>query len=530
LQRGRGLNITWVEMERRRLTALAIALAFVVAALSCASAQAAPVLVMGRDGHVTRENDRFITATDSITPTGISATAAGWTAAARSAPQAGVDAPAEAGALRAGDVIGATQRKKPTAPAVTVPTVLAKLLARQQITAAEHATYLGDWNRAITEEKHLSKPRAAQMDPVTEMMHDMAVAGTMTAGRLPVLFLTLEHNAQWWRSGPMLSYGQRVEFAGSELEWEYYTGEGIQLQVLGTFGEANGFYEAGKASWPNLITVMNEMIPLAVMRGGGLAWEYYFDWEGSPPPWISAMAQATGLEALSGAYLASGNAMYLSTAHAALGILETPPPTGVAVTTSLGKMFLQYNFEPRTDIINAFLQTLIGLYDYGKVSGDQTAETLFNEGNAQAQAALPAFNTGAWSLYEPGEADDLNYHELVTTFLQNLCTLTGTPVYCSTYTDFNGDLSTPPVITQVTMHAVKHTGFRLYFTLDKPAHVGVIVTNAAGQDVLYTSASCQPGTDYWTAPKLSAGAYTVRLSGTDLAGNYATVSGTLTVS
>ncbi len=512
-------------MYRRRLSAVAILLVLAAAAMFCAGAQAAPVLVMGHDGHVRRENNRFISAAESIALLSVPAPASALASASASAA-------ATSGAVRpaSGRAQVRTAVAKPKAPEVTVVTVLAKLAAAKRITPAEHATYLSEWNSALSEEKHLSTARAAQMDAVTEMLHDMAVAGEMTASRLPVLFLTLERNAQWWKSGSMLSYGERVQFAGSELEWEYYTGEGIQLQVLGTFGEANGFYEAGQSTWPDLISLMNEMIPLAVQRGGGLAWEYYFDWEGGKPPWVSAMAQATGLEALTNAYKASGSTAYLVTAHSALGILKTPPPTGVAVSTSLGKRFLQYSFAPQTDIINAFLQTLIGLYDYAVASGDRTAAQLFNQGNAQAQAELPAFNTGGWSLYQPGVTDDLSYHELVTTFLSNLCTLTSTPVYCTVEKAFSTDLTTAPVITQVTQKAAKKTEFRLYFRLDKPARVGVIVANAAGKDVLYTSADCDPGTDYWVLPKLAAGTYTVKLSGTDLAGNYATTSGTLTVS
>ncbi len=500
-------------MVGRRRTALAILLGFAMATFFCAGAQAAPVLVMGHDGHVRREDNRFISASQSIAPP------------ARPAP------PAPVKTRRARTAVSIiTDVKRRPAPQVTVPTVLAKLTGAGQITAAQHASYLSEWNRALAEERHLSAARAAQMDPVTEMIHAMAVAGEMTASRLPVLFLTLERNAQYWKSGPLLAYGARVQFAGSELVWEYYTGEGIQLQVLGTFGEADGFYEAGQSTWPDLISLMDEMIPLAVQRGGGLAWEYYFDWEGGTPPWVSAMAQATGLEALTNAYKATHNVDYLDVGNSALGILETPPPTGVAVTTSLGKRFLQYSFAPHTDIINAFLQTLIGLEDFATTSGNVAAEQLFSAGNTQAQAELPAFNTGAWSLYQPGENDDLSYHELVTGFLGNLCTLTATPVYCSTEQDFSTDLTTPPVITQVTQKAAKHQPFRLYFTLNKPAHIGVVVANAAGRDVLYTSADCEPGSDYWVVPKLSPGAYTVKLSGTDLAGNYATTAGTLTVS
>jgi hypothetical protein len=486
-------------MHGRRLTAivtLVVAMSALWGAVGTPAATAAGVLVMGRHGHVHRADNRFISRGQSIVP-----------------PTSAVSASQPA-----------------RAASVTVPTTLAKLAVAGEITSAEHTAYLNQWDSAILEEKHLSRPRAAQMDPVTEMIHDLAVAGELTPSRLPVLFLTLERNAQWWRSGSMLSYGERVQFQGSQLVWEYYTGEGIQLQVLGTFGEADGYFEAGQSTWPKLLSVMNEMIPLAVQRGGGLAWEYYFDWEGGKPPWVSAMAQATGIEALTNAFKASQDRNYLNLAHGALGILQTPPPTGVAESTPLGTRFLQYSFAPHEDIINAFLQTLVGLDYYAQASGDPTAQTLFSRGNAQAMAELPQFNTGAWSLYEPGESDDLSYHQLVTTFLTNLCAMTAAPVYCDTEHDFTADLSTPPQITQITHHAAPHRAFRLYFNLDKPAHVGIVLSNLAGtRTFLFTSADSEPGDDFWAVPKLAAGIYTVKLSGTDLADNYATTSGTLTV-
>ena len=196
----------------------------------------------------------------------------------------------------------------------------------------------------------------------------MATDGKVTVSRLPVLMLTLANNTRYWKTGASLQNGAAVQFQGSELVWEYYAGSGIQLQVLHTFGEGDGYYEAGPSDYAKLATLMSEMVPLAVRRGGGIAWEYYFNWEGGRPPWVSAMAQATGLEALTNAYLATGNRRYLTDAHQALPLLETSPPTGVAVRTPLGTRYLQYSFTPGTDIINAFLQTLLGLYDYAQVS------------------------------------------------------------------------------------------------------------------------------------------------------------------
>ena len=51
------------------------------------------------------------------------------------------------------------------------------------------------------------------------------------------------------------------------------------------------------------------------------------------------------------------------------------------------------------------MQALIGLFDYAKVSGDAEAQRLFDAGNAEAQAELPHYDTGTWSLYEPGQED-----------------------------------------------------------------------------------------------------------------------------
>ena len=71
------------------------------------------------------------------------------------------------------------------------------------------------------------------------------------------------------RTGPLLAPAQRVEFAGSQMVWEYYPGQGIELQVLGSFGKADGLYGGGKSYPPDARAAVDEMIPLAAKRGGG---------------------------------------------------------------------------------------------------------------------------------------------------------------------------------------------------------------------------------------------------------------------
>ena len=401
--------------------ALAPVLVVLVLALWSGVAHAATVLVMGPGGHVTTRQDPFVPA---VAPTPV--------------PDGAIQATAAAATAR--------PAKAPKQLQKTFASQLARLRNSGAITAAAYATYNSSFNAALAAERRLGGTRASELEAVIENLHDIAVAGKLTAGRLPVLFEILDNNRQWWTSGPIPSGGQYVEFAGSQLVWEYYPGQGIELQVLATFGKADGLYTAGAADYSQMEQVLAQMIPLAVNRGGGPTWEYYFHFDGGNPPWTSAMSQGTAIEALTRAYEASQNPSYLQLAHQALALFTVPPPVGVRVPTALGARYVQYSFTPGTSIINAFLQSLIGLYDYAQVSHDPLAQQLFNAGNAEAQAEVPHFDTGAWSLYQPGVEDPLSYHELVTGFLEQLCQRTQAPVYCTTAQHFTAYLTTPPVL------------------------------------------------------------------------------------
>ena len=132
---------------------------------------------------------------------------------------------------------------------------------------------------------------------------------------------------------------------------------------------------------------------------------------------------------------------------------------------------------------------------------------------------MPRYNTGAWSLYQPGEEDDLSYHELVTGFLSQLCTITAAPVYCTTAQAFTADLTTPPVISALTARAPARKPFSLRFALSKISRVGVTIRR--GATVLdATSATFGHGVQTITVSKLRPGIDTVTLTATDLAGNY----------
>jgi D-glucuronyl C5-epimerase C-terminus len=487
------------------LAAVALA-ASLTASLSLAfpaGAQAARVLVMGPGTHVTARQDPFVPATaPTPVPGAIEATAA-----------------------------AAHPPKKPKKPQKTVASELKRLANSGAITAAQYATYSSSFDAALSAERRLRGTRAAELDTVTENLHNIAAAGKLTPGRLPALFETLDVNRQWWTTGPLLSAGQYVEFSGSQLVWEYYAGQGIELQVLATFAKADGLYAAGAPSYPQMQQVLSQIIPLAVNRAGGLAWEYYFRFDGGVPPWTSAMSQGTAIEALTRASQAFDNPNYLSLAHQALAVFTAPPPVGVRVPTAAGARYVQYTFQPGTLILNGFLQSLIGLYDYAQASGDPLAQQLFAAGNAEAEAEVPQFDTGAWSLYQPGVEDTLSYHDLVTGFLDQLCQRTQAPVYCVTAQHFTTYLTTPPTLQLLTQRLRKGKPATISFQLSKYSRVGIVVVGPGGHTLFLTSGNFGYGTRSFAVPALKhKGTYTIHLSATDLAGNFNRIVGTIQVS
>jgi D-glucuronyl C5-epimerase C-terminus len=478
-----------------------------VAALGLAlpsGAQAARVLVMGPGVHVAARQDPFVpTAAPTPAPNRVQAAAAAAKAT----------------------------KKAPKPPQKTVASELKRLSSSGAITAAQYATYNSSFNAALSSEHRLRGTRATELEAVIENLHNVAAAGQLTPGRLPALFLTLNMNRQWWTTGPLLSSGQYVEFSGSQLVWEYYAGQGIELQVLATFGKADGLYTGGPSDYAEMQQVLSQIIPLAVNRAGGLVWEYYFRFDGGVPPWTSAMSQGTGIEALTRAYQAFHDPNYLTLAHEALPVFTAPPPVGVRVPTSTGARYVQYTFAPNALILNAFLQSLIGLYDYAQVSQDPLATQLFAAGNTEAQAEVPQFDTGAWSLYQPGIEDTLSYHELVTGFLQQLCTRTEVPVYCVTAQHFTAYLTTPPSLQLLTQHVRKGKASVISFNLSKISRVGIVVIGPGGNTLFSTSASFGYGNRSFTVPALKhKGTYTIRLAATDLAGNFNRIVGTIQVS
>jgi hypothetical protein len=177
---------------------------------------------------------------------------------------------------------------------------------------------------------------------------------------------------------------------------------------------------------------LDRLTALGARRGGFLAWEYYFAYGTGTPPWVSGMAQATAVQALSRGYRATGKARWRRDALDALGAFEHPPPTGVSVRVPGGRHYALYSFAPSHLVFNGGLQAVIGLRDAAALLHSTRAERLFERGERAARREVAEYDTGAWSLYsEHGAEATLNYHSLIAGFLANLCDRTRKRTYCS---------------------------------------------------------------------------------------------------
>jgi hypothetical protein len=474
----------------------------------------------------------------------------------------------------------------------TVGSALASLQRGGQITPALYAKYASAYSAAKRSLGRLSGTRRAELGAVLANVEAMAAGGYFIASRLPVIFLTLERNRQWWTSEPLLASRVRVSFPGSKIVWEYYAGQGIEIQWLGTFGEANGYYLSGHEN-ASLRQLLGEVIPLASERAGGIAWEYMFQFDGGKPPWTSGLSQGTALQVLARSWSRFKEPALLSAAQRALGIFQTPPPNGVQVKTAAGSEYAEYTYAPSDRILNGFIQSLVGLYDYTQITKDPLGLKLFEAGDAEARVETPHYDTGAWSRYDQYSESDLNYHELLAEFLQHLCertrkgppiaatpapapatstpsTETTTPtttettpttssggtapstapaavaqvasssppatqiagdqIYCTTAQHFIAYEKTPPVIALLSKTLKGGTRAGVQLSLSKVSTVRLTV-KAGSRTVWTNSAYLERGRPklLWLTPA-GGGTFSVTISATDPAGNFATSTGTIVVS
>ena len=437
----------------------------------------------------------------------------------------------------------------------TVPRALRIALRKRAITQEEHDHYRAVYSGARSAKRALSGRRSLELGSVIATLERIAREKQLFSSRMPALFLQLRRNTEFWRAQDFPSAppsaapepcqrpssgvgGARVTFPGSAMVFQYYPGNGLQLQPLANFGKANGLYNACvkpsgtvPCKMDELRALLDEMLETASRRGNFTAWEYFFQFGGGTPPWASGLAQGTGIQALARAAKLLDEPRYLKAARSAVGLFEARTPLGVRLPLKGGNHYLIYSFDPGLQVLNGFLQALNGLHDYAKLSGDARALALFRSGDRRARIEVPMFDTGAWSLYaRRGRESSLDYHRLVRDFMNGLCDRTKASTYCETTERFSRYLREPPRVTFVGATGVKvRKPAKLRLLLSKVSCVTVTIRDEVGAQVFSTRIKLPYGNRFFSWTPSKKGDYSVTLNALDPRRNEGATAGVVRV-
>jgi len=319
-------------------------------------------------------------------------------------------------------------KKKPTKkakkkPKYTVEGELRKLRSAGSISAADLSAWRTLYRDTVARAKAAPKGTAkTELQGIVQNTETIAAERDLTASLAPSVFLTMQVNREWWATKPAPADRSRPVVDGSPLTWQYYKGEGLQIQWLATFGLANALSTTNTpAKLEQLRAIQDEALRLASDRAGGPAWQYLFDFGGGSPPWGSGMAQATAMQSLVRTSTKLGDPKYRETALRAVGLLRRSAPTGARLKGGSGDHLLLYTYS-KMRVLNAFSQTVSALHEVATATQDGKVNGVYVRAERQLRAELPDYDLGTWARYSLGGAKETpSYHLLSRDNLRALC-------------------------------------------------------------------------------------------------------------
>jgi hypothetical protein len=348
---------------------------------------------------------------------------------------------------------------------------------------------------------------AARANPLAQCLGQVAaLQGKLTTPRATAVIGQLTENDNWFaRRGAPANQTDITDADG--VVYRYFSGRCFEFHPLANFGALNADVAGGKTDAATQLATA--LVARAVPEtGGGLGWEYYFNFSSGRAPWLSGMAQAVAAQAFTAA--AADDASLTTTAASAY---RTIASKHLLTSVAAGPWIRLYSFTPLI-VLNAQLQTVISLRTYATASGNTTAGALAARMQAAAVETLPRFDTGYWSDYSlGGDPAPISYETYVTQLLHKLAP--ADPRFAAAAVRFTAYLKQPPAFRLATAAAGSTR-----FWLSKPAHVDA--ESPAGPT---RSLSLNAGwhTVSWKLPALS-GVYPVQLTARDFAGNTATIN------
>lgn len=319
-----------------------------------------------------------------------------------------------------------TKKKKTTKakkPKHTLEGELRKLRRSKAISSRDYRDYRDLYRDSTKIAKRLPKGvRRTELRGVIRNTEQIAERRKLTAKLAPSVFLTLQVNRDWWQEQPIPPVGGRPVVAESPLTWQYYAGEGLQIQWLATFGTANALATTKTPEkLETLRAIQTEALRLASDRSGGPTWAYLFDFGGGTPPWSSGMAQVTGIQSLVRTTAKLGDPSFQETGLEAMALLRRTPPSGARLKLAAGDHILLYTYT-KMRVMNAFAQAVSGLHEIATTTQNASAHNSYLRAERQLRVELPEYVTRNWALYSiDGRPETPSYHTLSRDLLRGLC-------------------------------------------------------------------------------------------------------------
>jgi hypothetical protein len=357
---------------------------------------------------------------------------------------------------------------------------------------------------------------ASQLAQVTSLWD------SYTSPRALALFSQLAENASYLEHHrmPAAADGQ-IDVSGDDgVVYRWFPGLGLEFHPLASFGALNS--RAAAEDTDGAQTLADALLARAIPRGGRLIWEYSFPFGGGRPPWASGMAQAVAAQALARTGALLGDGSY--TTAAAKAYAAVPP---LVQQTKWGPWIRLYGFS-RLVVLNAQLQAILSLTDYGRTTGTGAAGALAQRLDTAAQRLFPHFDTGDWSLYHLGGTyAPLNYQQYVTQELAQLAAQTQEPFWVDTAQRFKAYLGAPQITEATpppTIYPQPLDGFldsaSIPITLSQRSSVIVAI---AGKVTTYRFSRGTHVLTWTPPPGLGPGTYPVSVSAISHSGIRATV-------
>lgn len=238
---------------------------------------------------------------------------------------------------------------------------------------------------------------------------------------------------------PLIDYDRAFKsrwiFGGKRRRYGvHYTPVTIAQYALGLYGQLlNGKSDESKdcfliqADWlrDNLVSMPD---------GFGL----WLHWFAQPsyslePPWVSAMAQGQGISALLRAFDLTDDNSYLEAAQLAFqAFRHDVADGGVSFQDANGCLwFEEYPSRPASHVLNGFIFALWGIFDFWRVTADESIRAFWQQGVDTLKVNLPRYERGNdWSRYDliREEKASYDYHLTHVMQLEVLAQLTGEPL------------------------------------------------------------------------------------------------------